>query len=886
MIYVLWLRGLLRRRGGSLAGVAAVVAAAVALLASLGAFFASSEATMTARSISRVAVDWQVEVQPGAGAGAVLDTVRHHPNTQTALPVSFASSTGFSTTTQGAVQTTAAGVVVGLPDGYAAAFPAQVRTLVGSPNGVLLTQQTAANLHAAPGDTVSIGRAGLPPSSVRVNGVVELPQADTLFQKVGAAPGAQPTAPPDNVILLPMSTWHQLFDSLAGSRPDQVQQQVHVRLNHDLPARPADAYGQVLDEARNLEAALAGTGRVGNNLGAALGAARNDALYAEMLFLFLGLPGAVVAGLVTAAVARAGADRRRRDQALLRTRGASLSKLLRLGIVEAAGAGIAGTLLGLAAALLIGRHAFGSSSFGAGTGAALLDLALAAGAGLLIAGLAVAVPAWRDARRLSTVAAARRVRRLAGPSPLFLAGGVALLVVAVLVDLGAQRSGYELVLAPEGVPSVSVNYLALLGPAALWLGTAMIVWWLADALLAGGRRPLAQRARPIAGPLSEAVAGSLSRQHRLLSRGILLVALASAFAVSTSVFDTTYAQQTEVDTRLTNGGDVTVTEPPAAAVSPAFAGRLAAVPGVSGVEPLQHRYAYVGADLQDLYGVRPSTVVAATRLQDAYFSGGSASELIGRLAAQPDGILLSAETVKDFQLQPGDRVTLRLRAKDSSLVPVAFRFVGVVKEFPTAPKDSFLVTNADYVARATGSDAVGSFLIDTGGNPPAPVAARVRALVGNTATVVDITSTRMVIGSSLTAVDLGGLTRLELGFAAVLAAAGGGMVLALALAQRWHSFAVLVALGARGRQLAAFVASEAALVVLGGMVAGALLGVALAEVLVHVLTGIFDPPPAALAPPWGYLAGVAAVFLLAAGAAVLLTLRPSGSSLIERLRRP
>ncbi|MDQ6742666.1 MAG: ABC transporter permease, partial [Candidatus Dormibacteraeota bacterium] len=771
MIYGLWLRGLMRNRGGSLAGVAAVVAAAVALLASLGAFFASSEATMTARSISRVAVDWQVEVQPGAGPRAVLDTVRHHPNTQTALPVSFGSATGFSTTTQGAVQTTAVGVVVGLPDGYAATFPAQIRTLVGSPNGVLLTQQTAANLHAAPGDTVTVGRSGLPPASVRVDGVVELPQADTLFQKVGAPAGAQPTAPPDNVVLLPISTWHQLFDPLASSRPDQVTQQVHVRLNHDLPARPADAYGQVLDEARNLEAALAGSGRVGDNLGAALGAARNDALYAEMLFLFLGLPGAVVAGLVTAAVARAGSDRRRRDQALLRTRGASLSKLLRFGIVEAAGAGVVGTLLGLTAALLIGRLAFGSSSFGADTGAALLDLGLAAGAGLLIAGLAVAVPAWRDARRLSTVVAARRVRRLAGPSPLFLAGGLALLVVAGLVYLAAQRSGYELVLAPEGIPSVSVNYLALLGPASLWLGAALIVWWLADALLAGGRRPLARLARPFAGPLSEPVAGSLSRQHRLLSRGILLVALASAFAVSTSVFDTTYAQQTEADTRLTNGGDVTVTEPPAAAVPPAFATRLVAVPGVTGVEPIQHRYAYVGADLQDLYGVRPSTVVAATRLQDAYFSGGSASQLIGRLATQPDGILLSAETVRDFQLQPGDRVTLRLRARDASLIPVPFRFVGVVKEFPTAPKDSFLVANADYVARATGSDAVGSFLIDTGGSSPGSVAPRVRALVGDTATVVDITSTRRVIGSSLTAIDLGGLTRLELGFAALLAAA-------------------------------------------------------------------------------------------------------------------
>ncbi|HEY4865602.1 MAG TPA: hypothetical protein VIK45_08850 [Candidatus Dormibacteraeota bacterium] len=66
MIALLWLRGLVTREPGPLAGVAAGTAAAVALLGSLGAFFTASEATMTARSIARVSVDWQVEVQPGA----------------------------------------------------------------------------------------------------------------------------------------------------------------------------------------------------------------------------------------------------------------------------------------------------------------------------------------------------------------------------------------------------------------------------------------------------------------------------------------------------------------------------------------------------------------------------------------------------------------------------------------------------------------------------------------------------------------------------------------------------------------------------------------------------------------------------------------------------
>ena len=38
-----------------------------------------------------------------------------------------------------------------------------------------------------------------------------------------------------------------------------------------------------------------------------------------------------------------------------------------------------------------------------------------------------------------------------------------------------------------------------------------------------------------------------------------------------------------------------------------------------------------------------------------------------------------------------------------------------------------------------------------------------------------------------------------------------------------------------------------------GLVCGAVAGWALSEMLVAVLTGVFDPPPAALAVPWVYL---------------------------------
>ena len=180
--------------------------------------------------------------------------------------------------------------MLGLPPDYRSTFPGEIRTLVGADTGVLLAQQTAANLHAAPGDTVTIGRAGLPPAHAVVAGIVDLPEANSLFQTVGAPTGAQPTAPPDNVVLLPAAQWHQLFDPLSAARPDLVSTQIHAQRTHALPPDPAAAYTDVSAAAKNLEARSAGGAVVGDNLGAALDAARGDAAYARVLFLFLGLP--------------------------------------------------------------------------------------------------------------------------------------------------------------------------------------------------------------------------------------------------------------------------------------------------------------------------------------------------------------------------------------------------------------------------------------------------------------------------------------------------------------------------------------------------------------------------------------------------------------------
>ena len=354
----------------------------------------------------------------------------------------------------------------------------------------------------------------------------------------------------------------------------------------------------------------------------------------------------------------------------------------------------------------------------------------------------------------------------------------------------------------------------------------------------------------------------------------MLLALALAFAASTATFNATYQAQAEVDAQLTNGADVTVTEPPGSAVPPDAGTKIAAIPGSvrsnrsSTVSPTSEPTCRTST-----VSTRPASPLSP-RCATTTFTAALSQQLMHELAARPDSLLVSAETVNDFQLLPGDAINLRLQdARTHQLTTVGFHYIGVVTEFPTAPKDSFFVANAGYIAQRTGSNAVGAFLVDTGGRDTTAVAARIQTAVGTSATVTDIAATRGTVGSSLTAVNLAGLTRIELGFGLVLAAASGALVLALGLTERRRSFVIAHALGATRRHLRSFVLAETAILVACGLAAGAILGAALSQMLVRVLTGIFDPPPTALSTPWTYLAAIAAVLIVAISAVSGVTVR-------------
>jgi putative ABC transport system permease protein len=878
----LWLKSIFVGHSGRLVGAAVGLALPVALLASLGTFVIASSESMARRAVAKLPVDWQVLLVPGADPAPVIEAIGKAARYERLQSAGYADTEGFSATTGGTTQTTGPGKVLGLEADYRRIFPGQTELILGSSDGVLAASQTAANLHIAPGDTVTIQRVGKEPVDVEIAGVVALPNADSMFQAIGVSKNLAPQAPPDNVLLMPMQQWQAIFGPQSSARPDTVRTEIHVRFDRRiLPPDPSAAFIQAQRAANNFEARVAGSAALTNNLAAQLDAVHADALYARVLFLFLGIPGVVLALLVTLAVASSGSERRRREQALLRLRGASRPQVLRLAAIEATAVGGLGIAIGLALAVMITLGwwrledlrlalpwliAVGATGFGFGIAASL-------------------VPAWVDATRRSISAARAEVDRQTPPLWQRLHADIAILAVGAIVFWTVARSGYEIVLAPEGVAQTSVHYEAFLAPLCLWIGAGLLWLRLTRWTLGPGHSLVTALLAPFSAALAPLIAASLSRQQRRMARGVSLVALAFAFATATAIFNSTYNAQSRVDAELTNGADVTLTGTTSHPAGELLSG-LKAIPGVVAAEPMMHRFAYVGADLQDMFGINTATISKLTTISNAYFANHDAGKSLALLAETPDGVFVSQETVDEFQLQPGDRLNLRLQsASDHQYHVVPFRFIGIVREFPTAPKDSFLVANAGYIARQTGTDASEVVLLRTSGDMVAVAAAARKLVVAQGGTkVTTLGETQALISSSLTAVDLRGLTALELAFSVLMIAGVTGLVLALGLAERRRSFTILSALGATPGQLGAFLWAEGLIIVATGAIMGIVVGFGIAYALLALLVGVFDPPPETLSVPWLYVMVALATALVCGSIAIAGTLALSKRPDLEALR--
>jgi putative ABC transport system permease protein len=873
------------------------LAAAVSLLGAMVLFVGHSLGTMSRSAVGSVPLDWQGPVGSYRSAVHVAAGVRSQPHVLEAVPAATAPFAGIEHSAAVGKIRSDAGSILAVPVGYLEHIQT-FRLLRGSlkPGQIVFDQQLAATLQVQPGDTVSLTpRRGVRPRRFRISGVALVTASDVLFSPLDPLLGPAPAQPPANVAIMPIETFARRLApayraiTAANSRipavpgaPTGIQWQVHAQVDPSaLSGSPGTALKRAGQIRNSVERSLPGRVQFVDNLTDRLTTAAGDALYAETLFIMLAVPGAIVALGLAYLAALGTVERDRRELALLRARGASRRDLLLLAAIESAAVGVVAGAIGTVAAL-VGVRIAGSSS-GSGAGRALAALGLCVGLACLGA-LAARLASSTAMLRMDVGEGRRSVHRAARPVWQRLYLDLVALALAGLVYWLTVRTGFSAVVNPDSNPTLSLSVYMFFAPALLWIGATLLMLRLQGRMLswlvlrARGERASSRRGFLLA---------SAGRRGAAINRGVLVVGLLLAFAVELGVFSATYDQQARVDAQLTLGADVVVAAPPNTVARDHLEQRVAHTSGVAGVTGVDHSYAYVGPDLQDTFGVDATTFTRGSSLRDSYFLGGGAGEMLSRLRSTPDAVLVSRETVTDYSLALGDLLKLRVldRARGRFRV-VPFHVVGIVQEFPSAPRDSFMVANLAYLEHVTHDPGPNVIFARTKGNPDAVARQLTEATRRFGTTVKDIRHQTVQTVSSITTVDLAGISRIEEAFTLMLAVAAMGLFVAVAVLERRQELATMAALGASLRQIAAFVWSEAALVVATAFALAALLGWLLAEMLVAMLRHVFDPPPSQLAAPWtflGALAGAAAVGTLAATALAATRIKrlPLGAILRE-----
>ncbi|MEA2241697.1 MAG: putative transport system permease protein, partial [Solirubrobacteraceae bacterium] len=625
-----------------------VLAASAALLGAMVLFVGHSLRTMTGSAVRSVPLDWQGPVASAAAAERVARDVARQPGVRAAVPAATAPFAGVTNRAAAGSVQAGAGSILAVPPDYLAHFQTMRMLRGGLREGaVVLDQQLAATLQAQIGDRVAITvRRGQQPVRLPVSGVAVVTAADVLFQPLNPLVGPAAAQPPADIAVVPFQTFTaQLAPRLASAPPPTaaaaavpgaplgVSWQVQAQADPTaLTGSPRHAYDLANRIRNRTERQLTGRVQFVDNLSDGLSTAAGDALYAEALYIMLAVPGALV-GLGLAYLAALGAvERDRRTLRLLRARGASRRRLLGLAGLESLLVGLVAGVIGTAGALLATRSLVGGSlrewpwalgtCIGVGVAGALAAR-IAAGRGALAEGGRPGKPLWQR---------------------LYL--DVIALAISGLVYWLTARTGFSAVVNPDSNPTLSLSIYMFLAPALLWIGATLLLVRLRGRIFA---RLTPGRATSPAGYLL----ASAGRRTAAINRGLVLVALLLAFAVNLGVFAATYDHQARVDAQLTLGADVVVTG--ATGVEAA----VARVPGVAGTTALDHTYAYVGPDLQDTFGIDAATFTKGSSLRDSYFIGGTAQQMLDRLRARPDGILVSKETVTDYSLHEGDLLKLR-----------------------------------------------------------------------------------------------------------------------------------------------------------------------------------------------------------------------------------
>jgi putative ABC transport system permease protein len=464
----------------------------------------------------------------------------------------------------------------------------------------------------------------------------------------------------------------------------------------------------------------------------------------------------------------------------------------------------------------------------------------------------------------------------------------ALLAAAAVVGLVTWLSGGYQPAPTAEAQSVSLSFYLLLAPAFLWVGATLLA---VRGLLALARR-LSARASSSSFQsrlVTKTALLSVLRRPRAAASGVIALSLAVAFGMSIALFVRTYQAEKLTDARFVNGADVRVT-PTTGQPLPADFSSALSVNGVRGVSAVVSTSSVlVGTEKRAMVAIDPATFPAVAQINPSFLTGITPAQALAALSSDPRAVLIDNEVARTFNIQVGDQVRVQLPSPATGRpVATTFHAVGIYTNFPGFPQGiDFVGSLAGY--RAVVQTPTTLYLLDTGGSDSTAtlVASELRAGPGRTTPLlIDTISTAVNHEqSTLAALNIDGLGRLETVYTVLLSALGVAIFVFGTLLRRRKEYITLRALGMGMRDLVALVVAEAAAVAVASVVLGGIIGTAMALLFVQILRPLFTIPPAGVTVP---AVGVALLMGLVLAAALASSFAAGASlrrtHLVEVLR--
>ena len=787
--------------------------------------------------------------------------------------------------------------VFGFDADYLAHDPT-IRIIEGAqrPGEAMISAEAAKVLGLTLGDRVTVALPDGSSFALPVSAIVDLSLARSLFTSRRGADFESFLYVP-NAVVIDTATFTATilpaYARAATTRGERVKappvREIDIGIARDLlHAEPALALIETQAIAAEITAIAGGQDFLLDNISNTLAVAREDANVAKRMFAALGLPGAMLAAMLSAYAGIVLGAAQRRERATLRIRGASRTDLLVMLALRVAAITAAGALAGVAVGYLSASTVLGQETLSrASVGRLLLSGLIGAVVGLLATGSAL----YLTGRRSIDAEIAQDRAQLWARSPAWRRYGldiVGLLGVGITTMIVLARSGFE------GTPgSVYVGQAVhlplglLVLPIGVWVAGCLLggrlFAWVLDRLPTG---PAALLDRPFALLFQR----SIKRRSGPMADVAIILGLIVALGTSLAVFTASYDAAKAADARYTLGADVKVAPSPTHAtdltamdVSAVLgAAEAQSTPVVYGVQNVVLRSDRT-TEVANLAAVDPAGFATVVPLADADFSTGSAAQALGLLRDRPDTILLSRDIAAFIKVEIGTTIHVLLGRNTPDQIEVQAQVVGLFDRLPGFPEGADALMNIAQSMAMVPTSKPAFVLVSLHDRSDHALRQMVDRLQFDPASsgTLQIQSRLTTLArdqSSLAALNISGLLAIDQGYVLAMGTVTTAIFVFGLMLQRRREYVTLKALGMRSAAIRAFIAAEAGSAVLAGCLIGLPVGLGMAWYFNNVLRGLFvlDPPFHVSLPDVGWLIGstiLAAAFVSVVASAIVNRLK-------------